>query len=260
MSSQAKCVGKSIVENILKTCNMFSSEKYCCEHKYRYRLDKPDDCPICMEHISEETETPLECGHWFHKSCLIETNKKCPLCREQLKQHEIQYIFTKNQEEININYLENLEINELDISDFVQENFEDPDERNERYERNLSLLNNLNVIQNLTSEIVLNDTNNPYIINTLYSYISNENYVRFLDYVHRFIETSIRSVNISFINLDLFETSRISSIIFDNVYDLNLLAISFNILHYTDHNITHYYYMRIEQVIENRINEIYNLL
>ncbi len=65
MSSQIKCVGKSIVENILKICDTFSNEKYCCDHKYRYRLDKPDDCPICMEHISEETETPLECGHWF---------------------------------------------------------------------------------------------------------------------------------------------------------------------------------------------------
>ena len=259
MSSQVKCVGKSISENTLKICNMISNEKYCCDHKHRYRLNKPDDCPVCMEYISEETETPLECGHWFHKSCLIQTNKKCPLCREQLKQHEIQYIFTKNQEEININL--DLENDNLDISDFVQEeSFQDQNERYERYERNLFLLNNLNVIQNLTSEIVLNNTNNPYIINTLYSYISDENYVRFLDYVHRFIETSISSVNISFRNLDLFETSRISSIMFDNVYDHNLLAISFNILHYTDHNITHYYYMRIEQVIIDRINEIYNLL
>jgi hypothetical protein len=268
MSSQVKCIGKSIVENTLKKCGSFSNEKYCCNHKNRYRLEKPDDCPICMEHISEETETPLECGHWFHKSCLIQTNKKCPLCRSQLKQHEIQYIYTIQE----VSLIQEVEY--LDISDFIQneeeqneneeeqneneeEQNENEEEQNERY---LLGLNNLNVIQNLTSEILLNNTNNPYVLYSLYSYISNENYVRFLDYVHRFIETSINSVNISFRNLDLFETSRIASIIFDNSYDNNLLAISFNILHYTDHNITHYYYMRIEQVIIERINEIYNLL
>jgi hypothetical protein len=256
MSSQ--CVGKNIVNNKLETCNIFSNGKYCYDHNYKYRLDKPEECAICMEHISEQTETPLECGHWFHKSCLLQINK-CPLCREELKQYELHYTsIIQEVLEISDMEIDHVEIqNDMEIDHVEIQN--DMNEQNQRYERHLLLLNNLNIIQNITSEIMLNDSNNPYIIHSFYSYISSENYVRFLDYVHRFIETSINSVNISFRNLDLFETSRIASIILDNTYDNNLLAISFNILHYTDHNISDYYYMRIEQVIINRINEIYNL-
>ena len=277
MSSQ--CVGKSIVNNKLETCNIFSNGKYCYDHNYKYRLDKPEECAICMEYISEKTETPLECGHWFHKSCLLQINK-CPLCREELKQYELHYtsiiqeevleisdmeidhVEIQNDMEIDHVEIQNMEIDHLEIQNMEIDHLEiqnDMNEQNQRYERHLLLLNNLNIIQNITSEIMLNDSNNPYIIHSFYSYISSENYVRFLDYVHRFIESSINSVNISFRNLDLFETSRIASIILDNTYDNNLLAISFNILHYTDHNISHYYYMRIEQVIINRINEMYNL-
>lgn len=54
-----------------------------------YRFEKPDECPICMEHL-DYNEEPLICGHWVHSKCLSKCNKdECPLCRTVL------YIKTK---------------------------------------------------------------------------------------------------------------------------------------------------------------------
>lgn len=219
-----KCCSKSIIDESLKTCDVFSNEKYCSDHKYIYHLEKPDKCSICMEHISK-TEIHIECGHWFHKSCLNQTNK-CKLCNKKLKQYEIQYF--KSQELIN------LEHNSFEI-----------------------ILNDLNIIQNLTNEIMLNNRNNPCVIYSLYSCIPDDNYANFINYVNNFIETCIRYVSIS---IYMSKITRISKILFNDTYDKALLSIIFNILFHTDHNITSCYYNVIENVIMERINEIYNKL
>jgi hypothetical protein len=91
----------------LTKCNEHSNNQYCSKHEERYRLEKPDDCPVCMDSISSETETPLECGHWIHKSCLVPTNLHiCPLCRQNMKSHEAEYVFGSNHQQRN-NYARN---------------------------------------------------------------------------------------------------------------------------------------------------------
>ena len=148
-----KCCGKSIIGNKLGMCNNFSNEKYCEQHKHRYRLDKSDECAICMEHISCETETPLECGHWFHKSCLRRADKKCPLCREQLKQHEIKYIFQNRTEENNQGIIErNLELNTFNRMNFNEELIITAESIIREIERNLEL-NTFNQIINFNEEL-----------------------------------------------------------------------------------------------------------
>ena len=57
---------------------------YCGRHLKLYKYDKPDDCPICMESIKEESR-PLNCGHWVHKECLLKWNDICPTCRTPVK-------------------------------------------------------------------------------------------------------------------------------------------------------------------------------
>jgi hypothetical protein len=97
-----KCCGLTINNDGLEKCENVSDKKYCCDHSHRYRLEKPDDCPICMESISDETEIPLECGHLIHKECLIPTNIHiCPMCRQNMKQNEIDYIFGNNHQQYN---------------------------------------------------------------------------------------------------------------------------------------------------------------
>lgn len=96
------CRGLTIQgENLLK-CRNKSDKHHCVDHEHRYRLEKPDDCPVCMDTISNETETPLECGHWIHKQCLIPTNLHiCPVCRQLMKPHEITFIFGENHQQHN---------------------------------------------------------------------------------------------------------------------------------------------------------------
>jgi hypothetical protein len=83
-------------------CQNKSDQQYCPDHQHKYHYEKPDDCPVCMELISSRTETPLECGHWIHKQCLIPTNIHiCPVCRQSMKQHEVDYIFGENHHQVN---------------------------------------------------------------------------------------------------------------------------------------------------------------
>ena len=93
------CHGLTIKADNLVNCQNKSDKQFCPDHQHRYRLEKPDDCPICMDTISIVTETPLECGHWIHKECLIPTNKHiCPVCRQSMKPHEIIFVFGEIQQ------------------------------------------------------------------------------------------------------------------------------------------------------------------
>jgi hypothetical protein len=96
------CHGMTIEGENLVKCQNKSDKQHCHEHEHRYRFEKPDECPVCMDVISCKTETPLECGHWIHKACLIPTNLHiCPVCRQQMQRHEVQFIFGANHQQIN---------------------------------------------------------------------------------------------------------------------------------------------------------------
>jgi hypothetical protein len=96
------CNGLTIQGKNLVKCQNKSDNQHCPDHEHRYRFEKPDDCPVCMDSISNKTETPLECGHWIHKNCLIPTNLHiCPVCRQGMKQHEVNFIFGENHQQHN---------------------------------------------------------------------------------------------------------------------------------------------------------------
>lgn len=101
ISSQT-CNAMNIAEYTLEKCTYTTTDKYCQNHQHRYRLDKPDECSVCLDDISHEKETPFECGHWIHKKCIIPTNlHKCPVCQYKLNHQEIVYIFGENHIEHN---------------------------------------------------------------------------------------------------------------------------------------------------------------
>ena len=56
------------------------------------------ECCICFESINKENEIPLDCGHLFHKNCLLKTDKIiCPLCKVSFTIVEQNYIKHKIQ-------------------------------------------------------------------------------------------------------------------------------------------------------------------
>ena len=65
---------------------------FCRKHSAVYKLEKPEECPICMDSLDNE-KYPLRasddknvCGHWVHHSCVISSGKQeCPMCREKIK-------------------------------------------------------------------------------------------------------------------------------------------------------------------------------
>jgi len=70
-----------------KTCKNKPSSgcKFCHRHSRQYSLEKPEECPVCME-STENINYPLQCGHWIHLECLLKWREDtCPMCREHIK-------------------------------------------------------------------------------------------------------------------------------------------------------------------------------
>lgn len=141
---------KGLQFNLTK-CNSVCSGEYCDTHKHKYRLEKPDDCPICIDEISNTTEIPLECGHWIHKECLKPTNiHKCPVCRQEMKKDEIDYIFGPNHIERNRYaddygiFMNNLVLNNININvgNFIP-NDQQNQQNNQSNESNIQFLYNM---------------------------------------------------------------------------------------------------------------------
>ena len=102
MSFQNSCKAQTISGETLTKCTETTTGEFCDQHKHKYRLEKPDECPVCFDEVSSETETPLECGHWFHKKCLQPTNlHKCFVCQTKMTDDETTFIFGEGHVEQN---------------------------------------------------------------------------------------------------------------------------------------------------------------
>jgi hypothetical protein len=93
------CIATVDKDDTIAICNKPSlassrNSNYCSKHAHTYRLEKPEDCPICLEKISEETERPLSCGHWIHKNCFNKCqSNNCPICRSIVSDQSKMLIF-----------------------------------------------------------------------------------------------------------------------------------------------------------------------
>ena len=96
-----RCNAKYITPSYqLVRCMNQSEDIYCDKHKFVY--NNKDKCAICIETIDDTNQLPLECGHWYHKECLIPTNiHSCPLCKKKMTDEEIAFIFDEGHIEQN---------------------------------------------------------------------------------------------------------------------------------------------------------------
>lgn len=65
------------------------ANKKALQDLLQLRLDSQEDCPICMESLTDRDRLPVitACGHAFCKECIektIQTQQKCPMCRASL--------------------------------------------------------------------------------------------------------------------------------------------------------------------------------
>ncbi len=97
---------------------------FCNSHKIKI-FEKPEECPICMECLKDET-SPLSCGHWVHMECLGNLDKyDCPLCRKNIKSCLPKDILIKIKNNKNKN-IEGEELEEINIiRNFLREYMDD---------------------------------------------------------------------------------------------------------------------------------------
>ena len=101
-----------------------STKMYCDEHEFKNNMCKDIiECCICFETINKENEIPLDCGHLFHKECLLKTDKiVCPLCKVSFTNIEKNYIKHKIQT-IQITQIQNTQtIQNADVEGFCVRN------------------------------------------------------------------------------------------------------------------------------------------
>lgn len=196
----SNCKALIICKQELKDCQELTNEEYCKKHHKQY--NNKDDCSVCMENVNMNTECPLECGHWFHKQCIVQTNLHiCPLCRTRMTDEETSYIFGENHIEQNIYndgtsiYFNHEEFDENAYQEFghgEDVNFEDDEEDylqsyseetkiallnyhdNMNYEEQIETINNIdvNVINEITIHIrSMGSLSDIFYNDTIFSYI-----------------------------------------------------------------------------------------
>ncbi len=82
---EKKCCHALTMKN--KSCKKIEYEGsgYCKMHHKKFRLEKPEECPVCMDNLKNVIQ-PLSCGHWVHRKCIVEWGKAiCPVCRTDIK-------------------------------------------------------------------------------------------------------------------------------------------------------------------------------
>lgn len=252
MSSQTHyCKGFEIEDDYLVQCfnELYENYKYCEVHEHKYRLEKPEDCAVCMEQISEQTETPLECGHWFHKQCLIQTNKQtCPMCRQPMYQNEIDYIFSN---EIS-NTQNEVSFTEHDFSDYNYDEIipnigpnHDP-----FYEMNM----NENDIETMINEIETSPRNNSFVNVQLPLNIIHPSIEEDFEY---FVENTIERISLNYsTGFEDNDTDMLLSILSNSV-DRKIFAISYNLLNRRD-NTNNNFNNRMLSLMEHSILFTYN--
>ncbi|KAK5941852.1 hypothetical protein PMZ80_005803 [Knufia obscura] len=79
-----------IEENSGKTIDIIDpANKKALQDLLQLKLDNQEDCPICMESLTERDRNPVitACAHAFCKDCIervVQTQQKCPMCRADL--------------------------------------------------------------------------------------------------------------------------------------------------------------------------------
>jgi hypothetical protein len=85
---------------------------FCKKHVHQYKLEKPEECPICMNDLKDEKE-PLSCGHWVHKNCILQWKDQCPVCRAKLK------LSKEERQKFRIHQQEDQDIHEVNRTEFL---------------------------------------------------------------------------------------------------------------------------------------------
>ena len=77
---------------VIPNCKCVANQRDMCrKHCKKYPFDKPEECPVCLDTLKDEKYPLLECGHWVHHDCVINSGKaECPCCRAQVKLNKTQ--------------------------------------------------------------------------------------------------------------------------------------------------------------------------
>ena len=83
MNCQCSAQCKSTQSRCKNMAKFFEDDKSLCTKHYR-QYKSHEACCICMDDMTSSTSMKLDCGHYFHTSCLqnwATQQESCPMCR-----------------------------------------------------------------------------------------------------------------------------------------------------------------------------------
>lgn len=173
-------------------CKKLGFSIFCNFHKVSFNANVPEECAICLEDI-KITDCALECGHIYHKSCIIKYDKdECPICRnnsDRLKKMKNNFILKERK------VLTSL-VSDDKLFSFIMEKNNWISNNDTYYFVNLILLFNFNSIQKIVSDYLMK---NIYNINQ----ISNNNLNELVEIITKKINNNV--VVSSYSNLFIIE-------------------------------------------------------
>jgi len=122
-----------------------------CESHKKVFINTNDEneveCSICYSNLDINLETPLHCGHIFHKNCInLSKQEKCPYCSENFNDDEKKYFQIEKDRNQVANQVENQIANQM----HVQELEEIAIERIENFSNKCIFVNMKYMIANLS--------------------------------------------------------------------------------------------------------------
>lgn len=70
----------------MQRCHGLTKHGTKCKMSTKCRWHIIETCPICFDEVSLRCLHKTECGHVYHKNCIIkwfETSDECPMCRHE---------------------------------------------------------------------------------------------------------------------------------------------------------------------------------
>lgn len=147
-----------------------STGNFCTIHNININIDIPEECSICFENLTDK-DSCLECGHLFHKNCVMRLhNNKCPLCRQEsglieLYQRKIRLRVSKLIEKI---------FYTTAVTNFIikENNWKNNDDS--RILSHMIMIKNINCCKSIITREIMNECNDSEIINIILSELNNK--------------------------------------------------------------------------------------
>jgi hypothetical protein len=166
----------------IPSCNRkVHTDDFCKKHSKKYKYHECENCPVCFESTNSMSYPLLDCGHWVHLECILQSYKlECPVCRTPVSKKHLTH---------------------QQYNDFVEKCIRDEEEKQFEVRRNIRENELVHLRQRESIE---------FLAQAREAYNTNSPISRTLEYFHKYLYSDIRIMIHQ--DLNYLQNTRIKSV------------------------------------------------